>query len=403
MRILRTLCLLTAVTAAACCFQLYPVNAEAELLDPVKGPEPVFNEDGYDISGFAWQWPDRFSKDDTIEVTENSYRSHDINIEITRHEYETRIAGDLDENRRVDVRDAVLLSRVTAEDSEAEISAAGRKNADVNEDNAVTAEDLSRLLRYLSFQLEEGEGFTRHPLVWFQTEVYVRDVRSLRGGFAYDTFSGPKAQVTQSVEGMANDHNGLFAINCDYAAFRTMGITYRNGVMYRETPSGGTHEVCIIYKNGVMDVISDADYRAMNDEEKAEIWQTSAFAPALIMDGVPTSGHTGTVAEPNPRSGIGYYEPGHYVFLMVEGRQPGYSDGISLDEYALMFSQLGCSEAFNFDGGSSSVITFMGEKVNHPAWGGRKSSDILYICELSQIPYDLAAERFLAEQETESE
>jgi exopolysaccharide biosynthesis protein len=36
----------------------------------------------------------------------------------------------------------------------------------------------------------------------------------------------------------------------------------------------------------------------------------------------------------NPRSAIGYYEPGHYCFIVVDGRQNGYSDGMTLDELA---------------------------------------------------------------------
>ena len=396
---------MTAAALAAgmtVCQMLGTQTAAETALAPVTGPEPVYNEEGYDISGFAWQWPEVFSKDDTVTVTDTSYQSHDVRIDVTRHD-EDRMTGDIDENGTVDVRDAVQLSRLIGEDSTLNLEDTGKKNADVDEDGVCGPQDLTKMLQYLSQQLTDSEFFIDHKLVYFVTEVYVRDIRSLRGGFAGGTYTLPSAPITQEVVDMAKDNNALFAINCDYVAFRTNGITYRNGVMYREDPSTYKHDVCVIYQDGVMDILKDAEYRALTDEQKAEIWQTSAFSPALVVDGTAVSGMKGQLAIQHPRSGMGYYEPGHYVFLMVEGRQPGYSVGVTLDQYAQMFADLGVQQAYNFDGGSSSVIAFMGSEVNHTAWSGRKSSDILYICELSQIPVDTAAEQFLAAKQAETE
>ena len=56
-----------------------------------------------------------------------------------------------------------------------------------------------------------------------------------------------------------------------------------------------------------------------------------------------------------------------------------------------MFKDLGCVEAFNMDGGSSSVIVFNGKQINKPAWNGRETSDILYLVDSAKIPEDKAA------------
>jgi hypothetical protein len=75
------------------------------------------------------------------------------------------------------------------------------------------------------------------------------------------------------------------------------------------------------------------------------------------------------------------FEPGHYVFVVVDGRQPGYSDGMSLDQLAALFEELGTKVAYDLDGGKTSQMTFGGTLVNKPTEGGRTTSDIIYIGE----------------------
>ena len=91
---------------------------------------------------------------------------------------------------------------------------------------------------------------------------------------------------------------------------------------------------------------------------------------------------TGPVSDVNPRTGIGYYEPGHYCFVVVDGRQGGYSAGMRIERFAQLFADLGCKAAYNLDGGQSSVMTFRQSFVNRPYLGGRDSGDILLIREI---------------------
>ena len=55
----------------------------------------------------------------------------------------------------------------------------------------------------------------------------------------------------------------------------------------------------------------------------------------------------------HPRTAIGYFEPGHYCLLLVDGRQQN-SRGMFLDEMAKVFEDLGCKVAYNLDGGHCS-------------------------------------------------
>jgi len=101
----------------------------------------------------------------------------------------------------------------------------------------------------------------------------------------------------------------------------------------------------------------------------------------LLQDGKPMEKFNSVVTPRNPRAAIGYYEPGHYCFVLVDGRQDGYSRGLSLKELSQLFYELGCKEAYNLDGGQTAVMAFMGQLANRPYNGGRDVSDIIYIAE----------------------
>lgn len=358
-----------------------PVNQTAHAAE--------INADGYDISGFAYQWPELFSKDDTVTETELSYKSHDVNIEITKYAL-NRITGDINEDESVTIADAVMLSRVIAEDHTVTLTATASDNADCDENGELSIDDMTRMLQHLAGKITDEEFFVDHHQVFTVADIHIRSLDLLRGGFAYGEFPQPRSGKTQSISRMAEDNHALLAINCDYVEIRDNGVTYRNGVMYRDKYRA---DLAAIFKDGTMKVLTDAEYRALSEEQKSEIWQTTNFAPGLVKNGEMLTGYRGSVyTEKHPRSGIGYYEPGHYCFIQADGRQPGYSVGVTMQEWAAFAHSLGVQEAYNMDGGSSSEIVFLGETVNSPSGvktgstGGRHSSDILYICEAKDIP-----------------
>jgi exopolysaccharide biosynthesis protein len=59
----------------------------------------------------------------------------------------------------------------------------------------------------------------------------------------------------------------------------------------------------------------------------------------------------------HPRTAIGFDDTGKWLLLMVvDGRQPLYSEGVSLYELAFLFRERGCTQAVNVDGGGSSIM-----------------------------------------------
>ncbi len=80
----------------------------------------------------------------------------------------------------------------------------------------------------------------------------------------------------------------------------------------------------------------------------------------LLTGGNPVDGLNDT--DLHPRTAIGYNKNGRYLYLVVvDGRQPFYSEGIKLTELAQVMKQLGAYYAMNLDGGGSSTMVVRGQ------------------------------------------
>ena len=214
-------------------------------------------------------------------------------------------------------------------------------------------------------------------LTYYVADIYVRDITCFRTALAADTYG---SGFRDSIEDMAVLNNALLAVNGDYYGNTGEGVVIRNGMIYRANATDC--DVCVLYYDGTMRVMPGSAFSV--EEAIADgAWQAWTFGPALL-DG---SGNTITafsssnrIISANPRTAIGYYEPGHYCLVVVDGR--GESEGITLPRLSQLFHDLGCTAAYNLDGGNSSVMVWGDEVVNHPSGGGRESSDALLIAEV---------------------
>ena len=98
--------------------------------------------------------------------------------------------------------------------------------------------------------------------------------------------------------------------------------------------------------------------------------------------------NTKEVAYANPRSAVGYIGPGHYCFVQVDGRntksqlEPGkLNKGLRLEDLAAVMQAAGCKAAYNLDGGRSSMLWFGEGLISTPAATNRTIGDILVISE----------------------
>ena len=69
----------------------------------------------------------------------------------------------------------------------------------------------------------------------------------------------------------------------------------------------------------------------------------------------------------HPRTAMGYTSNNELVFLVVEGRNPGKAEGVTLPQEAMLLQSLGCVEALNLDGGGSSCMLINGKETIRPS------------------------------------
>lgn len=231
---------------------------------------------------------------------------------------------------------------------------------------------------------EVHTGSGSDAVTYFVADATLTDATQLQSAFAKDSFGTNIIAYTSEI---AAQNDAVFAINGDYYGFRDTGIVIRNGVIYRDLPARAG---LALYLDGTMQVYDETQTTGQQLVD-AGVWNTLSFGPALLEDGeivagldhveIDTNFGNHSIQGANPRTGIGIIDANHFVFVVVDGRSAGYSRGVTLTEYAQIFKDLGCTTAYNLDGGGSSTLYFMGRVVNNPLGKNqeRGTSDILYL------------------------
>jgi exopolysaccharide biosynthesis protein len=231
-------------------------------------------------------------------------------------------------------------------------------------------------IQFTTDKVELGSGSDK--ITYYVSDIYVTNVNYIKTAFATGEYG---KNLRNSTASMADANNALLAISGDFYGNGETGIVIRNGILYRSVIDDA--DVCVLFTDGTMKTYSPEEFDAEEVVEQGS-WQAWTFGPELL-DGngnILASFNTTTyLNSTNPRCAIGYAEPGHYVFVVVDGRDEGYSMGVTLSELAQIMVKAGCVTAYNLDGGKSAAMVFDGSYVNQPSQGGRTISDIIYIGE----------------------
>lgn len=216
------------------------------------------------------------------------------------------------------------------------------------------------------------EKVERSGVTYYTADVWVKNISYLKTAFAKGKYG---RGIHESVPDMARDNGAIVAVSGDYYGAHENGIVIRNGYLYRDK---SLDDVCVLYQTGelVIHERENIDLGAIIENNAYQAW---SFGPKLLENGEWMTLDNHSLSRQNPRCAIGYYEPGHYIFVVVDGRQEGYSKGLTLTQLSKLMKNLGCAEAYNLDGGQTACMVFNGEFANQPVNGGRKSSDIIYI------------------------
>lgn len=227
-------------------------------------------------------------------------------------------------------------------------------------------------------------GTEDNPILYYVADVELKEGTSILSAFANNQFGN---NITANTSEIASENDAIFAINGDYYGFRSDGITIRNGQVFRDE---GIRTGLAFYADGTMKTYDETETDAETLVSEG-VTQTLSFGPVLVenSEAVEEFGNVSidknfgnrSIDEANPRTGVGIISANHYVFVVVDGRNDSYSNGMTLEQFAQVFEELGCTDAYNLDGGGSSTMYFMGNVVNYPQGKDeeRGVSDILYV------------------------
>lgn len=248
------------------------------------------------------------------------------------------------------------------------------------------------LERFSYTGVQQGEGFYRSASVsyaltavkekelnYYVADIYLRDLNHFRTAFGLDAY-----KRTEPVVDMAKNNQAIVAINGDYYSWKNnKGLVIRNGIVYRESIDR-RQDLCVLYSDGVIETYApdEADIEQIISRGAYQSW---SFGPSLLDEnGQPKTDRSqfrSSIQGPNPRSALGYIEPGHYLFVTVDGRGRGGSDGATMRQLSQLMYDHGCTIAYNLDGGGTAVMANAEGAISRQSNLSRQCSDILFIVE----------------------
>lgn len=223
-----------------------------------------------------------------------------------------------------------------------------------------TSEKISTIIHY---------DDKTYDVTYYLYDVYIRNLENLFTVAVDDRepiedMALASYQI-ESGEGMFITSPAVLAVNGDYIGNENhVYFAVRNNVLIRDKSYIGA-DICVLYNDGTMETLSMREFNRQEVMRKNpyQVWE---FGPALLDEnGRAIQKFNGAYYDDNvltsrhPRSSIGYYEPGHYCFIVVDGRSEE-SEGVRMFQLAEIYEQLGCREAYNFDGGDSAQSLWNG-------------------------------------------
>ena len=222
----------------------------------------------------------------------------------------------------------------------------------------------------------------------YDSDVFIAYVKiatpsQLRTAIAGNKLSSTRTNQTSVLTAA---YNGIVGINGDYYSDkdRQGGHIVRMGQTMRERVSDN-FDLLFIDELGDLHVFhrGKADQQAQVDafKQEHEVVNAFCFGPGLVIDGEKPDDISQykwfDATGENPRAAIGQLDMLTYVLVAVNGRDKT-TVGVTLDQLADIMLDLGCTQAYNLDGGNSATLAFNGEVYNTKDYKERDVSDIIY-------------------------
>lgn len=185
-----------------------------------------------------------------------------------------------------------------------------------------------------------------------------------------------------SVNTLCKENNGLVGINGggfeDLDGWGNGSIPYGSIIKDGKliwTHAGGSGQLIGFTKEHKMYLTDKTPKEAIKDGMVDAV----EFGPNLIVNGKVTKIHGDGGWGTAPRTIIAQRKDGIVLFLIIEGRLPGYSIGATMNESIEILLRYKAYNAANLDGGASSTMSVNGKLYNRPSagasYGGRTVSN----------------------------
>jgi exopolysaccharide biosynthesis protein len=190
-------------------------------------------------------------------------------------------------------------------------------------------------------------------------------------GFTTTPPSGPLETTSQSTSQFLQSTGAQVAINAnffsDVAATPSpedlIGLAVSNGTVVAPQTFGSDDAAASL-------IITKTNTATISSAGSTPIDLSHVFNAVsgnqIVTDGLDTSATTPTGAphDPfglDPRTGIGLSEDGRFLYLIaIDGRQPGFSVGVTTSDEAALMIDLGVFDGLNLDGGGSTALVQAG-------------------------------------------
>lgn len=192
--------------------------------------------------------------------------------------------------------------------------------------------------------------------------VYLLRVRTRKGKlgieaatpFNQDTFARQTVPRLMHFE-QSHAHRVVAGVNADFFNMKNgtpLQMEFKAGRALRDTLASNRGFMAVL-KNGRLLIGDSVAYR----HKKRRISEALGGYQILVKRGkvIPQPQNAFSVTR-HPRTAAALLNAHTIVFVIVDGRQPAYSNGMPLDELAQFLKWLGATEAINLDGGGSSTL-----------------------------------------------
>ncbi|AIQ18195.1 phosphodiester glycosidase family protein [Paenibacillus sp. FSL L8-0436] len=210
-------------------------------------------------------------------------------------------------------------------------------------------------------EIEEvsGTGYSGYVMT-------VNDPTKVRLGVPGKIGSGEKVSSMVSRTGaIAGVNGGGFADpNWKGNGFKPIGLVISQGKLFYNGLGGKkSTQIVGLDKQGKM----IAGNYSLNELSDLGVQEAVSFQPRLIVNGKGLIKNAAEGWGIAPRTAMGQRDDGALLFVVIDGRQPGYSIGANLYDVQQIMLKHGAVIAANLDGGSSTVLVKDNEIVNKPS------------------------------------